>query len=106
FPISLQALYEENTVNKRLSAYTLTELREELASAADATRQLEVKVELNKRFSVSMACIAFALIAVPMGITAHRKETSIGFALSLVIAFTYFFFIILADTFRDKAGAM
>lgn len=106
FPISLQALYEENAVNKRLSAYTLSELREEYENAPTDVRKLEVKVELNKRFSASMACIAFALIAVPLGITAHRKETSIGFALSLVIAFTYFFFIILADTFRDKAAAM
>ena len=54
-------------------------------------------MELHKRFAASLACIAFALIAVPLGITAHRKETSVGFALSLVIAFTYFFFIIMAE---------
>ena len=28
-----------------------------------------------------------------------------GFALSLIIAFTYFFFIIMADTFRGDPGA-
>ena len=49
--------------------------------------------------------MAFALIAIPLGITAHRKETSVGFALSLVIAFTYFFFIIMADTFRGNPAA-
>ena len=65
----------------------------------------EANVEFNKRFSASLACVAFALIAIPLGITTHRKETSVGFALSLVVAFTYFFFIIMADTFRGNAAA-
>jgi lipopolysaccharide export system permease protein len=67
--------------------------------------QLQAKVELNRRFSASLACIAFALVAVPLGITTHRKETSAGFALSLAIAFAYYFFIIVAITFRGNAGA-
>jgi lipopolysaccharide export system permease protein len=67
--------------------------------------ELRATVELHKRFAASLACTAFALIAVPLGITAHRKETSVGFALSLIIAFTYFFFIIMADTFRGNADA-
>jgi lipopolysaccharide export system permease protein len=53
-----------------------------------------------------LAALSFALIAVPLGITAHRKETSVGFALSLVIAFGYFFFIIIADTLRENPNAM
>jgi lipopolysaccharide export system permease protein len=60
------------------------------------------KTEMSKRFSFSLASFAFALIGVPLAITAHRKETSIGFLLSLVVALTYFIFIILADGVRDK----
>ncbi|MEO8205087.1 MAG: LptF/LptG family permease [Chthoniobacterales bacterium] len=101
FPISLQSLYDQNTVNRRIISYTLTELRERL-SKVDPVERLITEVEINKRFSASLACFAFALIAIPMGITTHRKETSVGFALSLAIAFTYFFFIILANTFCNK----
>ena len=54
---------------------------------------------------MSLAALAFALIAVPLGITAHRKETSVGFALSLVIAFSYFFFILVAEA-MSKNPAM
>ncbi len=105
FPISLEKFFEEFQSTKRLSAYTLPELIDFIrAGAGDKTT--EAFVELNKRFSASLACAAFALIAIPMGITAHRKETSVGFALSLIIAFTYFFFIIMADTFRNNAAAM
>ena len=40
----------------------------------------------------------------PLGITAHRKETSVGFALSLVIAFSYFFFIIVAEALSKNTS--
>ena len=38
----------------------------------------------------------------PLGITAHRRETSFGFAASLVIGVFYFLFIIVADTLRTN----
>ncbi len=104
FPISLEKFFEEFQGSRRLSSYTLPELADLLAKGA-GKRQTEAVVEFNKRFSASLACAAFVLIAVPLGITAHRKETSVGFALSLVIAFTYFFFIIMADTFRNNPAA-
>jgi lipopolysaccharide export system permease protein len=105
FPIPLDKLYEQNTKGRRLEAYTLPELVTYINQGAGG-EPLAAKVELNRRFSASLACIAFALVAVPLGITTHRKETSVGFALSLVIAFSYYFFIIVANTFfRDKPEA-
>lgn len=103
FPISLTAFYKEYLSGRRLSSYTLSELMAFMKKGADGKGE-EAKVEFNKRFSTSLACLAFALIAIPLGITTHRKETSVGFALSLVVAFTYFFFIIMADTFRGNAA--
>lgn len=104
FPISLKAFYKEYVSGRRLSSYTLPELLDYLRQGADG-KMLEATVELHRRISASMACVAFALIAVPLGITAHRKETSAGFAISLIVAFTYFFFIIMADTFRSDPRA-
>jgi lipopolysaccharide export LptBFGC system permease protein LptF len=104
FPISLEEFYKEYLSGRRLSSYTLPELLGYLPKI-DGEEKLRATVELHKRFAASLACVAFALIAVPLGITAHRKETSVGFALSLMIAFTYFFFIIMADTFRGNPAA-
>jgi lipopolysaccharide export system permease protein len=105
FPITLDSLYSENMKGRRLEFYTLPELRKFIDKGADG-QELAATVELNRRFSASLACIAFALVAVPLGITTHRKETSVGFALSLIIAFTYYFFIIIANTFfRDNPHA-
>ncbi len=105
FPISLEEFYKEKFSSRKLESYTLGELNKTLPTVTDQDRRQEMLVEINKRFSASLACMAFALIAVPLGITAHRKETSVGFALSLIIAFTYFFFIVMADTFRSNPHA-
>jgi len=104
FPIPLDQFYKEHLGGRRLSSYPLPELLKFIEDGANG-KLLEAHVELNKRFSASLACFAFALIAIPLGITTHRKETSVGFGLSLVVAFTYFFFIIMADTFRNVPSA-
>lgn len=62
----------------------------------------KAKAEVNKRYSFSLACLTFAFIGIPLGVTAQRRETSIGFAFSLGIAALYFLFIIVADTVKDK----
>jgi lipopolysaccharide export system permease protein len=71
----------------------------------DVTRSLSL-TELSKRYSFSLACFTFALVGIPLGVTAQRRETSSGFALSLITATVYIVFIILADTLNDKPAAM
>jgi lipopolysaccharide export system permease protein len=71
----------------------------------DPKREGRIMLEMSKRISLSFACVAFALVAMPLGVTAQRKETSIGFGISLVLAFSYFFFVVLAEMLRDNAAA-
>ena len=106
-PIDLTELRERAL---RISPSTLPsrELSKQLEEDKSLSRkkQSELRTELHKRISFSMACLTFVLIGVPLGVTAQRRETSVGFLLSLVIAIVYFLFIIVADTFRDKPSAM
>lgn len=93
---STTALAEEvNTWKDTFTGEQLTEV----------TRSLS-RTELNKRYSFSLACFTFALVGIPLGVTAQRRETSSGFALSLITSTVYIVFIILADTLNDKPGAM
>ncbi len=126
--ISLDALFEQKQGKRRVEFYTYGELkqniadkrallardREELKTNPDPLLKRIIKAdvggiaaaltELNKRFSFSLACVTFALIGIPLGITAHRQETSAGFGLSLVVAVLYFLIIIVVSTVREKAG--
>jgi lipopolysaccharide export system permease protein len=109
-PISLKELYEKNKKKKGMSSMTVGELLERLDNAEDSPQKKELlhvnaMTEVNKRFSFSLASIAFVLIGIPLAITAHRKETSVGFMISLIVAFVYFCVILAADTMRNHPKA-
>lgn len=58
-------------------------------SAPDEQRNL-ARVETNKKFSIPAACLAFAFIALPLGINNRRGGKGSGFAMSIaVLAFYY-----------------
>jgi lipopolysaccharide export system permease protein len=55
-------------------------------------------IEINQRICLALSPFMFVLVAIPLGITSHRKESSIGMVMSLGIMFLYYLFIILSDT--------
>lgn len=59
-------------------------------------------VELHKRIALALACLAFVLIALPLGIQVQRRETSIGILISLVLAVFYYFLILFAESFKKS----
>ncbi len=62
----------------------------------------QVTTEMHKRLSLSTACLAFVLIAIPLAIKAHRSEKSIGMAISLVLIFVFYIFILYAKAVADS----
>jgi len=105
YSISLQKLFEKNKGHPNISMLSLKALLHKEGEVQTETEVTAAKTELNKRFSFSFAALAFALVGVPLAITAHRKETSIGILFSFVIAFSYFFLIIIADNLRKHPHA-
>jgi lipopolysaccharide export system permease protein len=103
-PISLEELYEKEKKRPSRSALSIEQLLDQLKSENTRERSAS-RTEINKRFSFPFACVAFAIIGVPLGVTAHRRETSIGFAMGLIVATTYFLFVIIGDTLRGNPHA-
>jgi LPS export ABC transporter permease LptF len=98
-PISLDELYEKEKKRPSRSALSIEQLLEQLKSENTHDRSASL-TEINYRFSFPFSCLAFAIIGVPLGVTAHRRETSIGFAMGLIVAVSYFLFVIIGDTLR------
>lgn len=63
------------------------------------------RTELSLRYSFSLVAIVFTLVGIPLAVTAQRRETSVGFALSLLVAISYQIFVILASNLSEKRGA-
>lgn len=102
--LPLDRLLSSSRRNKPRRAYTLSDLSKFIAEGADG-EMLRAEVEYHRRLSLAMACVTFALMGVPLGITAHRKETTAGFGISVAVALAYFFFVVLAQTFSGSPEA-
>ncbi len=73
-----------------------------LLSAADRLiEKTRLVVEANQRVSIAVGCFSFMLIGIPLGVKSHRKETSAGMLVSLVIVFAYYIFIVVAKALAD-----
>ena len=62
------------------------------------------KTEGVQRASFACACLVFALIGVPLAITARRRDTSTGFFLGIMVAALYFMALVLCELSRKSSG--
>ena len=68
----------------------------------DRLERLEYTLQINKRITFSLACVAFAALGIPLGISVHRSEKAIGFAVSLPLFLAYYIADLLIYQLRKK----
>lgn len=70
---------------------TMAELRREMVVLGPAHEQFkEYSLQYYSRFSTPLVSVAFAFVGVPLGIQHHRRATSVGFGLSIIVIFAYY----------------
>jgi lipopolysaccharide export system permease protein len=80
-----------NESSKSSTEMTLTELLEKMKEPGlDAAAVRELAIEVHKKFSISLSCLFFGLIGLPLGIRSHRSVKSRGFAVGLMVVCVYY----------------
>ncbi len=59
-------------------------------------------VELHKRMVLALSCFAFVMVGAPLGMKNQRHESSMNVALSLVVIFGFYLFVIIAEALADR----
>jgi len=63
-----------------------------------AAERSQLLVEIHSRITMSLSCLVFAILGIPLGVKSHRKETSAGIAISLGLILFFYMFMIVADS--------
>lgn len=58
----------------------------------------DIQTEFQKRWVFAFASVCFVLVGIPLGIRAQRKESSVGMAISLAVALSYYMVVILMSS--------
>ena len=114
YPVSLdlRQMLRKGKINKKPSDMTFAELVRSIQNVRQTFPDIQeanvprlrtkMAVDANKRLALAMSCVSFTLLAIPLGIRSHRKESSIGIALALVLMFVFYLFIIIADALVER----
>jgi lipopolysaccharide export system permease protein len=85
------------------SEMTLPELAASMATKRAAGQPANSEaVEVQRKFSIPFACLAFAAIGVPLGIRPSRSARSRGFTMSLSIIFGYYVLLSMGESLGER----
>ena len=82
---------ENKNEEKSSTEMSLSELTATLRNRGLKEEALrELAIEMNKKMTVPVSCLVFALIGMPLGIRAHRSVRSRGFTIGLFLVLVYY----------------
>jgi lipopolysaccharide export system permease protein len=112
WPLRLDNLATSKTYKAKEDDFTFAELAQRIRDTKAfyshlpkeriPVKNMILRVELNKRLSLSLSCVAFVILGIPLGIKAHRRESSIGIGISLILVMNMYIFVVIAESLAKQ----
>jgi lipopolysaccharide export system permease protein len=112
FDVSYQEMLKDNAPTRGIKDMRGSMLVDAIRDPAkyfpkvDERRQernrMKALVEFHKRVGMSMACLSFTLLGIPLGMTSHRRESHSGIPIGLSMVIIFYTFIEVASSLRDQ----
>ncbi len=96
-PAARQAKLKEMTMKQLLAAREATSKEEPVTDEDLVNKQgrlNEINAQIHRQVGFSLASLSFAMIGAPLGVQAHRRETSVGVALAIILLLIYYGFVV------------
>lgn len=112
YVFSLDRLTKAGSVTAKLKWMTWAQLLAEWrrlgqpgaepTEAERRTKRMKVQVTMHEKCATAFSVLAFAVIAIPLGIKVSRKETSANLGVALVLVMGYYFATVVVGWFDNK----
>jgi len=98
---------KEQDKKMRPKYYTTRDLWNRLKDPSNDTKsRTRGLIEVHRRQSVALSCLAFAIIGIPLGMISRKGNRMIGFGVALGVMFFIFYPLLLAGEGLSKSGTL
>jgi lipopolysaccharide export system permease protein len=111
FDVSYSELMDSNSVTRNIKDMRAMELMDCIRNVeryfpnldprrSESTR-MRALVEAHKRIGLSLACLSFCLIGIPLGVTSRRKESQVGIPIGIGVIMLFYSVMAASDSLRN-----
>lgn len=106
-PLSFRVddIFSRQQKRQKFAWMTFAELmaeKERSSAVGDDARRLSIAVAISEKGATALAVLAFALMAIPLGVKVSRKETSANMGVALALVMGYYFLTVIVSWLEAK----
>lgn len=103
YQVTINLALAAKEVIKNERDMTFADLRQALRThKVDDRERRKVQIEFHSRLALPLACFAFALVGVPLGIQNQRSGKAAGFSISIGVILAYYVVLSAGETLGQK----